>query len=263
MSKLLIQQYYTKLDKVLQYGGSRNETSIRRPFENLLNDYDQKKNLELVPELYTPGTLGKPVKPDGILKNALRLDFGYWESKDEKDDINEEINTKIKKGYPLGNTLFEDGKTAVLFQNGFEIKRANMRDVEQLDKILNDFISYEKAEIKDFNIALQKFKEDTPHLVETLRSKIEAAGKDNNNFIKERAAFLEVCRVEINPDISEADIREMIIQHILTADIFAVIFDESHFHHENNVARELEKLIDTFFTGSARRNAKTNLTSVL
>jgi len=38
----------------------------------------------------------------------------------------------------------------------------------------------------------------------------------------------------------------MIIQHILTADIFNVVFDEPHFHRENNIAKELEMVIDTF-----------------
>ena len=46
----------------------------------------------------------------------------------------------------------------------------------------------------------------------------------------------------------------MIIQHILTEEIFNAVFDETHFHRENNIARELEKVIETFFTGETRRN---------
>jgi hypothetical protein len=33
------------------------------------------------------GTKGKPVRPDGIVKNLFGLDIGLWESKDEKTDI--------------------------------------------------------------------------------------------------------------------------------------------------------------------------------
>lgn len=39
MSILLINQYYSEVDKLIQYGGSRKETSIRTPFQNLLNEY--------------------------------------------------------------------------------------------------------------------------------------------------------------------------------------------------------------------------------
>ena len=47
----------------------------------------------------------------------------------------------------------------------------------------------------------------------------------------------------------------MLIQHILTEEIFAHVFNDSDFHRENNIAKELYALEETFFTGavSARR----------
>ncbi|MFM6606360.1 MAG: type ISP restriction/modification enzyme, partial [Dolichospermum sp.] len=66
--------------------------------------------------------------------------------------------------------------------------------------------------------------------------------------------FFNICQKSINPEITLLDIQEMIIQHILTEDIFINIFSESQFHQENNVARELQGVISTFFTGSLKRN---------
>ena len=80
----------------------------------------------LVAELPVRGTKGRDVTPDGTLKNVLRLDYGYWESKDEALDLDEEIDKKIRKGYPLTNILFEDSNTAALFQNGEETMRIDM-----------------------------------------------------------------------------------------------------------------------------------------
>ena len=51
------------------------------------------------------------------------------------------------------------------------------------------------------------------------------------------------------------DVREMLLQHILTKDIFLRVFDEDQFHRENNVAQRLDTLEQTFFTGDLRRNA--------
>ncbi|WP_287519924.1 type ISP restriction/modification enzyme [Okeania sp. SIO2C2] len=51
----------------------------------------------------------------------------------------------------------------------------------------------------------------------------------------------------------------MIIQHILTEDIFLNIFNESQFHRENNIARELEEVLKTFFVGSIRRNTLSSI----
>ena len=79
-------------------------------------------------------------------------------------------------------------------------------------------------------------------------------GKTNTGYVEARDKFLEHCRQEINPEFTPDDVREMIIQHILTEEIFNAVFDETHFHRENNIARELENVIGTFFTGETRRN---------
>ena len=61
MSNQLINQYYSKLDRILKFGGSKNETAIRSAFQNLLEQYCANKNLILVPELkYGTGAI-----PDG------------------------------------------------------------------------------------------------------------------------------------------------------------------------------------------------------
>ena len=59
------------------------------------------------------------------------------------------------------------------------------------------------------------------------------------------------------PGVTNDNVREMLIQHILTKDIFLRVFAEDQFHRENNVARQLDALEGTFFTGSVRRDAST------
>lgn len=254
MSKTLINQYYNRVDKLIQFGGSRKETSVRNEFYGLLNAYADKKNLLLVAELPVRGTKGRDVTPDGTLKNVLRLDYGYWESKDEALDLDEEIEKKIKKGYPLNNILFEDSQKAVLFQGNQEVMRVNMRNPDELDRILKEFINFRNPLVVKFEEAIHHFQADIPIILETLRLKIDEAGTLNKKFIQAADTFLALCRTEINPDISMTDIREMMIQHILTSDIFNKIFDDPEFHRHNNIARELEGLIATLFNHSERRN---------
>jgi predicted helicase len=50
MSIQLINQYYNKRDRIVQYGGSKNELSIRDPFKDLPN-YRFADNKEEVIEL--------------------------------------------------------------------------------------------------------------------------------------------------------------------------------------------------------------------
>ncbi|MDC0837971.1 hypothetical protein POG23_09825, partial [Limnoraphis robusta] len=53
--------------------------------------------------------------------------------------------------------------------------------------------------------------------------------------------------------VGGADVREMLIQHILTEEIFASVFSESDFHRENNIAKELYALEAKFFTGAVKK----------
>ncbi len=92
MSKILINQYYNNLDHAVQFGKSLNEQSVRNHFWNLLNDYAHKLNYEVIPEVSCIGTKGKKVHPDGIVRNSFTLDIGLWESKDEKDTSDDEID---------------------------------------------------------------------------------------------------------------------------------------------------------------------------
>ena len=56
MSKQAIHQYYNRLDQYKRYGGTRNESSIRRAFANLLEEYCLPKHLVLVDELHLKGS---------------------------------------------------------------------------------------------------------------------------------------------------------------------------------------------------------------
>jgi predicted helicase len=254
MSRLAINQYYQEISDRRRFGGSKNEQSIRVAFSNLLNFYCRSRDFIVVDELYFATKLGTTVRIDGIVKDALRLDWGYWEAKDEKDNLDAEIETKLAKGYPTDNILFEDSQTAVLIQNGVESLRVDMKNPEDLDKIINQFLNFERAEVRDFRQAIESFNQDLPTILETLRSLINQQATTNQNFIKARDQFLKICQDSINPELNSDDIREMIIQHILTEDIFTNIFNESQFHQENNIARQLQEVIKTFFTGNVKRN---------
>ena len=253
MSLYLIKKFQQELEKIIQYGGSRNEGAISSAFQNLLNEYCKTKNLLLIPQIEIKTKDGNTIRPDGTVKDSLRLEWGYWESKDSKDDLDTEIQKKFEKGYPQTNILFEDSQTAVLIQNGLEYKRAGMKDAQALNELLTRFVEYERPEIHDFREAIEQFKEDLPSILEALREEIELASKTNQKFGKARNDFFELCQKSINPHITLADIREMMIQHILTEEIFLEVFSETQFHRENNIAKELQRVVDTFFIGKEKK----------
>jgi hypothetical protein len=117
MSKVLIQNYLADLAKLRQVGGTHRESVVREAFKDLLKGWARAHDLTFVPEYEIESPAKERRYVDGALLYGLRLPFGYWEAKDEKDDLDAEIETKFKRGYPTDNIIFEDSRAAVLIQS--------------------------------------------------------------------------------------------------------------------------------------------------
>ncbi len=221
---------------------------LREAFKDLLKRWGRGLDLQFVAEHDILTKQMTRIYVDGALLHGLRVPFGYWEAKDESDDLEKEIEDKFRKGYPKDNTIFTDDATAVLWQDGVETVRADMQaDDDSLLNLLTRFFDHERQEIADFNKAVKQFAADLPQILAALRDRITEKHAASRDFAAAVAAFLEHARKAINPMVGEADVREMLIQHILTEDIFAKVFNDPDFHRKNNVAAELYKLEDKLF----------------
>ena len=261
MSIQAIHEYHKGVHKIYQYGGVSHEQAIKGEFCKLINVYCEKRNLFLVQEITINNKRGKVIRPDGIIRNNSRVNYGYWESK-ANVDLEKEINAKINSGYPLDNTLFQDEKAAILYQDNSRVLESPLDNEQALDKLLVQFIHYESEQVKAFNNAIEQFKKDLPKKVlNPLRDIIAAQEKTNKEFISSREHFLLLCQNSINPSVTLFDVNEMLLQHILTEDIFTSIFNNSQFHRENNIAKELYHVEDTFFKGATKRNVLQSIES--
>jgi predicted helicase len=254
MSQHLVNAYLNELDKLKKVSGSLNEQIVREAFKDLLKSWAKQNALVFVAEHEYQTKFKTIVYPDGTILHDIRVALGYWEAKDTKDDLDAEIARKTAKGYPQDNIIYENGHTAVLIQNKQEILRCDMTEPQALLKLVSLFFSYERPEIALFRKAVEQFKADLPAVLAALREKIDAAYSSNAEFQQAAKKFLKHAKDTINPSVSEADIREMLIQHILTEEIFAHVFDQGDFHHENNIAKELYTLEAKFFTGASKKN---------
>ncbi|MEO8927797.1 MAG: type ISP restriction/modification enzyme [Caulobacteraceae bacterium] len=253
MSQHLINAYLNELSRLRQVSGASRESVVREAFKDLLKAWGRSRDLQFIAEheFITPAKDRRYI--DGALLHSLRVPFGYWEAKDEKDDLDAEIALKFSRGYPQDNIIFEDSRQAVLIQNRQEVIRSPVDDPERLEKLLTLFFSHQRPEIAEFRKAIEQFKADLPAVLSALRDRIDGAYDDNAPFRAAAAAFLKTAKDTINPSVCEADVREMLIQHILTEDIFARVFGQDDFHRENNIAQALYGLERLFFRGETKQ----------
>ena len=245
-----IAQYREEREELAKFATKLTESNLRPLFLDLLNHhaYARGEKLRVVDEEKLKHS---QKRPDGALRNILGLDVGYWESKGPKADLDQEINKKINAGYPTYNILFENSQEAILYQDSEEKQRVPFDDEAALDECLRDFVTYRPKEIRHFEKAIERFKSDLPKLLEALRQKIDSAR--NSDFIEKRNQLLDHCKFYINPVIEQADIREMLIQHILTADIFERVFTDAYFHREHHLASEMNLLQKALLGGQPRK----------
>ena len=89
---------------------------------------------------------------------------------------------------------------------------------------------------------------------EGLAERIHEERETNRAFITAFADFQQKCRQSINPNLSEAAVEEMLIQHLLTERIFRTVFDNQDFTRRNVIANEIEKVIDALTSQSFSRH---------
>jgi hypothetical protein len=248
-----INYYRRTLAEQHRVTGSLNESVVRKAFAELLERTGRSHDLVFTNEWEGRGPRSNIIKVDGALvPSILRKPFGYWEAKDSKDDLDKEIALKIQAGYPDDNIIYEDTRVAVLRQDGREVRRTQLDDDQGLLDLLAAFYAYERPELTEFKAASAKFRADLPQILDALRMAIAEAEARSSAFATALTDFLKHAKEAINPSVDADDVREMLIQHILTEEIFASVFDNAQYHRENNVARQLGDLEAKFFTGELR-----------
>ncbi len=229
-----VKAYYTALEVYAEQSVA-HEGAVRSAFQNLLADAGRKFGWTLIPEL-TIDANGHQIRPDGTFRDEYTIERGYWEAKDTDDDLDTEIKKKIKRGYRLTNTIFEDTREARLYQDGKPAFVADLGKPQQLCDLLNTFFSHTEPAHEDFSKAVDEFKQRVPDLARGLVDLISQAHRDNPRFIEAFDKFFELCKQSLNPNLSAAAVDEMLVQHLLTERLIRTVFDSQDFTRRNVIA---------------------------
>ena len=248
-----VKAYYESLDQFDRLGVT-HETAVRSAFQSLLESCGKQFGWTLVPEHPMALNRNKRIVVDGALIDDFRLPHGYWEAKDIHDDLPTEVQRKFETGYPTDNILFQTPQRAILYQDDRRVLDADLTDPKQLIETLQTFFAHRPQEIAEWEGAVAQFKDIVPDIGNGLAKLIQKERQTNSRFTSAFADFLDKCRLSINPNLSEAAVEEMLIQHLLTERIFRTVFDNSDFTRRNVIANEIENVIDALTSQSFSRH---------
>ena len=239
----VVTTYYAALDEY-KHQRATHETAVRAAFQTLLETCARQVEWTLICEQTLRVPDRNPIRLDGMLFDRHRLPRGTWEAKGVHGNLRAEIQTKFDAGYPQDNILFQTPERAILYQNSREVLDADITNPATLVAVLQCFFDYERENAAQWEAAIAEFRTLVPELEREVESLIQTQHETNTRFRKAFADFHQLCQTSINPNLSEAAVEKMLIQHLLTERTFRTVFNNPDFTRRNIIAREIEKVID-------------------
>ncbi len=194
------------------------------------------------------------IRIDGEIVDAFDLPHGHWEAKDTHDDLPTEARKKSEAGYPFKNIIIQSPTRALLYQNDHLRLDVDLTNPSNLINLLNTFFAYREEDITDWYAAVEEFKEKVPVLGQGVAERIETEMQDNQSFRQAFENFHHQCQASVDPNLTVAQVKEMLIQHLLTERIFRTVFDNPDFTNRNIIAQEIEKVIHILTRRSPSRS---------
>lgn len=248
----VITQYYEEINKLSSLNALK-EGAVSPAFATLLKHSAGQFNWTLI-EQYGFKAEKSMLFVDGALADSFNLIHGYWEAKDEHDDLEKEVKKKLTAGYPKDNIIFQAPTRLIIYQNGKNVFDSDVSNPEKLIEGLRLFFEYQPPEYDQWERAVEQFKLKVKELGEALIKLIEKERQTNKQFVIAFEGFTQLCRETINPNISTQAVEEMLIQHILTERIFRKVFNNPDFVNRNTIANEIEKVITVLTSQSFSRD---------
>ena len=107
----------------------------------------------------------------------------------------------------------------------------------KVQKAFGEFSAYKEA--------MDNFAGNLDDIIKTTIAVVEKGIEGNERYAARMGSLLGMCREVISAGMDEDDIRDMLVQHILTYGIFEMVYDVHDFHATNALAKSLELLKET------------------
>ncbi len=153
--------YYLALAQFANVG-AKHESAVRSAFDQLIEACAGPLKWTLVREYELRRKAESSLRLDGALLDQYRLVHGCLESKDDADDLEDEMRAKLKLGYPAKNTLFWQPRRALLVQDGKVARDLplvapdGVAQRDNLVEILTVFFSYAEPALADWEHAVRR-----------------------------------------------------------------------------------------------------------
>lgn len=263
--KKRLDAYFQKMHKDMHENKVKKETSLKPHFMTLLRDFwEGDKKGSLIEEFREKTQANRNIYYDARLSNEDGLTLGHIEAKDDRDELEKEINAKKESGYQFQNILFWQPKGIILIQeekkvsyNGQEfidLSESNKKREEDLLGIIKIFLNYMPPALANFKKNQEGFLSAIQEQADWLKQAIKDAYEQENLSFQQASQKLEELFEEaLDRRLSQSEMIDWAIQHFFMRSIFLSVF-KTDFLDTNPIAKPLESFLKELAYTKRKRN---------
>ena len=155
-SHKVIRDYYATLQQYEQHDIT-HEGAVSNPFAFLLDTCAKQVDTTLVPQYPMRTPAGNRIVLDGVILDAYRIPFAYWEAKDMDDNLHRAVQEKRDAGYPFDNIFFQNPQRGILYQNGEKVFDVDITEPTHLIAALQHLFAAPPAALENWHAAVAEF----------------------------------------------------------------------------------------------------------
>ncbi len=114
-------------------------------FYDLLKNYTSELNIDIIQKQNINLDSNARLRADAIIKKGEDI-LGFIENKNRRYRL-DKINNRMRRFYPTTNTIFENTERIVLYQSGSKVLEALYTNKEDVDKLINSFITFSSTNL--------------------------------------------------------------------------------------------------------------------
>lgn len=142
----------------------------------------------------------------------------------------------------LRHVVLETGARPALLQEFIRAIKATPHDDYV---VIDEKVQTAFDKFSEYKQAVEEFGKNLDSIIKKTEAAMNKSISGNKRYDVKARNLLSMCKEVISDQIDMDDIKSMLLQHILTYRIFALVYDVTDFHETNVVARSLEEIKKT------------------
>lgn len=174
--------------------------------------------------------------------NPFRLPIGMVYVCENESHMHHTVAEVMRKG-DVQNALFHSPERATLVQNNHIIAEEDLRETTGLHSIVVAFFGLIPPLAESWDDLVTAFAPQIRKATRHFATIMRVQRSQSNAFVLRYKQLIHICKEVLYAGFAYKDVDELLVQHLLSAPLFNLLFETDRFAERNAVALEMEEVL--------------------